>query len=74
MRAIPSTRRDTLSALREGYEEWRTEPIAGTLDGWVWSASEMTLITDDIGTIHVSVPMELQARVGELHAEAQTRG
>lgn len=33
----------------------------------------MTLITDDRGTIHVSVPMELQARVGELHAEAQTR-
>lgn len=58
---------------REGYEEERTEPIAGTLDGWVWSASEMTLITDDRGTIHVSVPMELQARVGELHAEAQTR-
>lgn len=58
---------------REGYEEERTEPVAGTLDGWVWSASEMTLITDDRGTIRVSVPMDLQIVVGELHAEPQTR-
>lgn len=58
---------------REGYEEERVEPVSGTLDGWVWSASELTLITDDRGTIRVSVPMSLQSWVGELHAERETR-
>lgn len=58
---------------REGYEEERVEPVTGTLDGWVWSASELTLITDDRGTIHVSVPMPLQAEVAELHAVPNTR-
>lgn len=58
---------------REGYEEERTVLVSGTLDGWVWSASEMTLITNDRGTIRVSVPMDLQSLVGELHAEPETR-
>lgn len=58
---------------REGYEEERVESVAGTLDGWTWSASELTLITDDRGTIRVSVPMRLQARVAELNAERETR-
>ena len=58
---------------REGFEEERIEPVSGTLDGWVWSASELTLITDDRGTIRVSVPMPLQQRVAELHVERDTR-
>jgi hypothetical protein len=57
---------------REGYEEERTEPLSGTLDGWVWSSSEMTLRTDDHRTVRVSVPMDLQSVVGELHAQPQT--
>jgi hypothetical protein len=58
---------------REGFEEQKTEPVSGTLDGWVWSASELTMITDDRGTIRVSVPMPLQSIVAELHAERDTR-
>lgn len=58
---------------REGFEEETVEPVSGTLDGWVWSASELTLISDDRGTIRVSVPMPLQTKVAELHAERDTR-
>jgi hypothetical protein len=58
---------------REASQEERLEPVAGAIDGWVWSASELTLITDDRGTIRVSVPMTLQAQVAELNVERDTR-
>jgi len=58
---------------REGFEKEQTESVTGTLDGWVWSKSEMTLITDKNRTIRVSVPMRLQHRVGELHSAPETR-
>lgn len=58
---------------REGSEEETVESVLGTLDGWVWSKAELTLITDDRGTIRVSVPMRLQGLVGELHATPGTR-
>lgn len=58
---------------RESLEEERNETLTGTLDGWVWSRAELTLQTDDRRTPRVSVPMSLQARVGELHAEPETR-
>lgn len=58
---------------REVFEEERVEAVAGTLDGWTWSTSELTLISDDRGTIRVSVPMPLQERVAELNAARDTR-
>lgn len=58
---------------REGTESEETVPVAGTLDGWVWSRSEVTMDTESLGHIRVSVPMSLQARVGELHATPDTQ-
>ena len=64
---------DLLSRIsREGIEHEEVVPVAGTLDGWVWSRSELTMITETRGSIRVSVPMSLQARVGELHASPDT--
>lgn len=57
---------------REVLEQESTEPVLGTLDGWVWSSAECILITDDRGTIRVSVPMPLQQQVAELNAERGT--
>lgn len=53
---------------REAIERETSEPVAGVLDGWLWSASELVLIADDRGRIHVSVPLALQDRVAELNA------
>lgn len=61
------------TAAREALEEESTETVSGTLDGWVWSAAELTLIADDKGRIKVSVPMSLQERVAELNSERDTR-
>lgn len=58
---------------REGIETEDIVPVSGTLDGWVWSRSELTMITEDRGTIRVSVPMSLQGLVGELHASPDTQ-
>jgi len=58
---------------REQQPEERVLPFAGTLDGWRWSRSELTLITDDRRTLYVSVPMELQARVADLNSTAESR-
>ncbi|KAB7742948.1 hypothetical protein GA707_14935 [Nostocoides sp. F2B08] len=64
---------DLLSrASREGIESEETIPVVGTLDGWVWSRSELTMQTESRGLIRVSVPMSLQVRVGELHASPNT--
>lgn len=65
---------DVLSqASRESLTQETVEPVSGVLDGWVWSASELTLISDDRGTVRVSVPMPLQERVAELNVERETR-
>jgi hypothetical protein len=58
---------------RDAIDQETNEPVSGTLDGWVWSASQLTLITDDRGTIHVNVPMSLQDRVAELNSERDRR-
>lgn len=58
---------------REGLEEERTEQVIGTLDGWVWSRSELTLITDDQRAVRAAVPLGLQSRVALLHAQPETR-
>jgi hypothetical protein len=58
---------------RESLEEERPETLHGVLDGWIWSRAELTLISDDRGTVRVSVPMRLQAAVGELNSEPETR-
>jgi hypothetical protein len=58
---------------REQLEEEERGTASGTIDGWMWSRSELTLITDEYGTIRVSVPMSLQSRVAELVPERDTR-
>lgn len=58
---------------REGLEEERIEQVIGTLDGWVWSRSELTLITDDQRSLRAAVPLGLQSRVALLHAQPETR-
>lgn len=58
---------------REALHQTATETVSGTLDGWVWSSSQLSLITDDRRVIRVSVPMPLQTVVAELNAERDTR-
>lgn len=60
-------------ASREGQDQERNVAVMGSLDGWVWSRSELTLIADELGTIRVQVPMHLQTEVGRLHSEAGNR-
>ncbi len=65
---------DLLSrASREGVESEDPVTVVGTLDGWIWSRSELTMQSESRGQIRVSVPMSLQAQVGELHATPDTR-
>lgn len=58
---------------RDTLEVTRSFPIEGTLDGWTWSKSELTIEPDTGPGIRVAVPMHLQASVGQLHAQPETR-
>ncbi|MFC7489420.1 MULTISPECIES: hypothetical protein [unclassified Knoellia] len=58
---------------REQQPESTDLPVSGTIDGWRWSRSELNMITDDRRNITVSVPMELQHQVAELHLTPDNR-
>lgn len=56
---------------RAQLQEEDMQTVAGTLDGWRWSRSELTLITDQGRSLYVSVPMHLQEQVAELNASPE---
>lgn len=58
---------------RAALERYDTTITSGVLDGWVWSASELSMVSDEFGSIRVAVPLTLQRRVAELNAERDTR-
>lgn len=57
---------------REELEEESVERVSGTLDGWRWSLTRLTLISDDGRSIPILVPPPLQTIVAELTAQPDT--
>lgn len=53
---------------RENLERRRPRTVTATFDSWSWSRSELEIITDELGSIRVAVPMSLQEEAAELVA------
>jgi hypothetical protein len=54
---------------RDNIPVQQEDTILGTLDGWLWSRSELIVERQNGRSIHVAVPIQLQAEVAELVSE-----